>query len=451
MHLTSKWQSGGDSFSRTIVLEADDGEVIESFGEHPTLDDLRELQRTHGIRLDLRDKGIPCANCGDEIDDRFGADPDGNILCWDCAMAADSQEYADVQVNTDPAKATISESKLYEKSLCDYVINVATGCRHGCKFCYVPTTPGVESREDTLDDRADVDDPQRDWGSYLLYRDDLPERLRDELDKRDLDDWQRTDRGRGIVMLSSGTDCYQDRRAAQITRACVRELVERDIPVRILTRSPAVLRDKDLYAEHSDLVSVGSSISSFDTSLVKAMEPNAPPPMARWEALNELQRAGVPVYVSMSPTYPTMGEKEIWETLTWLRALNPDVVFHEPMNPRGANFQMCLEAAQEVGYDDLVAELERIQDRECWVEYALEQINLVQELSQKFKDFQIHSWPDRELIKATGGRLRNRLRAMRQTISPEHFSNSSSSRTDQAVFEGDPELRRECSREDTPN
>lgn len=75
---------------------------------------------------------------------------------------------------------------LYEKSLCDYVINMATGCRHGCEFCYVRTTPAIEGRSGMLLEQAAVENPQRDWGSYLLYRDDLPERLRRELENRDL-------------------------------------------------------------------------------------------------------------------------------------------------------------------------------------------------------------------------------------------------------------------------
>jgi hypothetical protein len=48
------------------------------------------------------------------------------------------------------------------------------------------------------------------------------------------------------------------------------------------------------------------SIPSFDTALVRAIEAGAPPPEARWQALDELFRAGIRRYVSFSPTYPTM-------------------------------------------------------------------------------------------------------------------------------------------------
>jgi len=51
------------------------------------------------------------------------------------------------------------------------------------------------------------------------------------------------------------------------------------------------------------------------------MEPNAPPPMTHWQALDELQQAGVSVFVSMSLTYPTMGEDDVHELLSYVRAL----------------------------------------------------------------------------------------------------------------------------------
>lgn len=421
MRLATDWETDGDEFGRSYSLEDGEGNTVESFDHQPTLDTLREAERRHAERIDVRDAGFSCTSCGDEIgrDDRFGADFDGNLLCWDCAMDAQADEQNDLIVNTDPAQATLSESKLHEKSLCDYVINVTTGCRHGCKFCYVPTTPAIEKRDEMLEEQADVDDPQTDWGSYLLYRDDLPERLHDKLEEMDDDDWKHTDRGRGVVMLSSGTDCYQDRRAAQITRACVQELVEHGKPVRILTRSPAVVRDRDLFEQADGLVRVGSSIPSLDASMVKAMESGAPPPMTRWEALDELRKAGVPIYISMSPTYPMMDEDDLFELLSFLASLDPEVVFHEPINPRGQNFQMCWQAAKENGRDELAAELQKLQDKDYWVDYALNQIDTVQKLGQRFGTIDVHSWPDRELIQETSGELRDQLRQMRKAVSPE--------------------------------
>ncbi len=422
------WEVGTDWFDRRYSV-IHGRRTVETFDGQPTLDRLREVGRQYGTpteRLDLWQAGLLCTACGAEINGRFAAGTDGELRCWDCARDASGGTENGTRVNVDPTKSVVSESHLHTKSLCDHVVNVATGCKHGCRFCYVPTTPAVDSREEMLDEQANVDDPQDDWGSYLLYRDDLPERLRQALEQRDPSERKQTERGRGVVMLSSGTDCYQDRRAAQITRGVVAELVAHDIPVRILTRSPAVVRDTDLLREAAPHVTVGSSIPSLDTRLVRAMEPNAPPPMTRWEALDRLQQAGVPVFVSMSPTYPTMDDDDFHELLSYFRALGEIVVFHEPINPRGGNFQMCLTAAEQAGYDEVAAELRRMdEDDQYWVEYALEQLDTVQRVATRFDGLHVHSWPDDELLSATSGQLRAQLRAMQRAVSPESFADES--------------------------
>ncbi|MDB2239886.1 SPL family radical SAM protein [Halorubrum ezzemoulense] len=301
---------------------------------------------------------------------------------------------------TDPTKAVLSNSSLHHKNLCNYVINVATGCTHGCKFCYVPSTPNIKMRGDMLKDQAGVVDGQKEWGSYLLYRDDLPERLAQKLDRKRT--WDSTPDGRGVVMISSGTDCYQDRRAAQITRGCVIELVKHEKPVRILTRSPAVVRDIDVFKAANGLVTVGSSIPCLDDEKVRSIEPGAPAPSARLDALEEISNAGVPVYVSMSPTYPTQDREDLRELLTKFKErLDPDVVFHEPINPRGGNFQMTVEAAREAGQEELADELDKLRDRDHWVEYSKKQLTAVRDIGDDL-DLPIHLWPDKEFIKHAG-------------------------------------------------
>jgi DNA repair photolyase len=436
MHIQTERDDDGGWYDRYVNLVDDEGTVVREFGKDPTLDEFREAEREHGERINLWQQGLVCSDCGNQITDRFSTDSDGHLLCWECARQTDIDGRGDLNIGVDPTKSVLSESKLHKKSLCDYVINVATGCRHGCKFCYVPSTPAVDSREDMLAEEADVDDPQRDWGSYLLYRDDLPERLHEGLENHDFDDWKKTERGRGVVMLSSGTDCYQDRRAAQITRGCVHELIKHDIPTRILTRSPNVTRDIDLFKRADRNLTVGTSIPSFDASLVRAIEPNAPPPMARWEALDAMFRAGVPRFVSFSPTYPTMDGEDIEKALSWFSAIDPEVVFHEPINPRGVNFEMCIEAVREAEYESAAQEFERLTDQEEWVRYALEQIDLVQRKAQKFGNMTVHSWPDRELVKETSGEVRHQLKQMRTAVSPEAFSGYSAIPPYQAPLTG---------------
>jgi len=420
MHLNSTVDHDGEQHTLEVAQEA-----VAHFNEYPTLDQLREAARQHGDPLDriaLLDADLSCTHCGEPLVDRFGADTSGNLLCWDCAQEDEGSTAGGATRTTDPAKVVLGQSGLNHKSLCDYVINVATGCTHGCKFCYVPSTPNITARQDMLQDEVDVEDGQQEWGSYLLYRDDLPERLARKLaGKRK---WQWTPRGRGVVMLSSGTDCYQDRRTAQITRGCVAELVKHRLPVRILTRSPAVVRDIDLYQAATEiqegLVRVGSSIPCLDDAQVRAIEPGAPVPSARLDALHELSEAGVPVYVSMSPTYPTLDRGDFEHLLSRFAELDPAVVFHEPINPRGANFDMTIQAAREAGQEELATELARLTDKEQWVEYSLQQMQWAEEIGADL-GVDVHVWPDKQVISAVDGDRGEALQAQRERPSPEQI------------------------------
>lgn len=372
------------------------GEFLDNITDI-NLNHLRQLSREHGgplTRLDLWNEGFKCTSCSMEIGGRFSATTKGKMLCWDCALERINNSQG-ITHTTDPTKAILSESALHQKNLCNYVINVATGCTHGCKFCYVPSTPNIKMRGNMLKEQAGVDDGQREWGSYLLYRDDLPERLARKLKGKQK--WKSEKGGRGVVMISSGTDCYQDRRTAQITRGCVIELVKHGRPVRILTRSPAVVRDKDVFKAADGLVTVGSSIPCLDDEMVRAIEPGAPAPSARLNALRELSNEGIPVYISMSPTYPTQDRGDIRDLLEKFKSLNPDVIFHEPINPRGANFDMTVKAAREAGQDELANELAKLRDRDHWAEYSLEQMYAVKDIGEEL-GLPIHLWPDKQLI-----------------------------------------------------
>lgn len=410
---------GGPRFA----LRDDNGRFITTVTSPPKLSKLREISRGNGSpleRIDLLNHDLPCSQCRNIIQDRFSATSTGDLLCWECAMerTANYNEQG-VAHTTDPTKAVLSSSALHHKNLCNYVINVATGCTHGCKFCYVPSTPNIKMRGDMLDEQAGVKDGQKEWGSYLLYRDDLPERLAHKLDRKRT--WDQTKDGRGVVMISSGTDCYQDRRAAQITRGCVIELVNHGKPVRILTRSPAVVRDLDVFEAADGLVTVGSSIPCLDDEMVRSIEPGAPAPSYRLRALEQISNAGVPVYVSMSPTYPTQDRDDLRKLLLEFKErLDPDVVFHEPINPRGGNFEMTVQAAQEAGQVELAEELAKLRNQETWVEYSKNQLLAVEELGEEL-NIPVHLWPDKEFIKHAGD-LKEHFEHEREKMnSPEDY------------------------------
>jgi len=326
----------------------------------------------------------------------------------------------ELRTATDPTKAVLSESGLNSKHLCDYVVNVATGCRHGCKFCYVPSTPAIRTRPDMLKEHADVDHPQKEWGEYTLYRDDIVDRIDGILDRKQK--WKRTERGCGVVGISFATDCYMDGRAGKITRKVIKSLAEHERHARVLTRNPILaLQDADVFKEAGDYVTIGSSISSLDADKVASIEPRAPSPQHRLRGLQKFNEMGVNTFVSMSPTYPTMTRKEMRDQLLEVAKVDPDVIFHEPINPRSGNYRMTVQAALDAGEEHLHEELNRLQRQDNWLEYCLRQFVWMQDLGREL-DLPVHLWPDKRQIKMTDGKVSEWLRAWKHRQSPELFA-----------------------------
>jgi DNA repair photolyase len=321
----------------------------------------------------------------------------------------------------DPTQAVLGESDLNKKHLCDYNINVATGCSHGCKFCYVPSTPMIRTRPGMLKEHADVDHPQQEWGQYVLYRDEIIERIDGILDRKQT--WKETSGGQGIVGISFGTDCYMDGRAGKITRNVVESLASHERYARVLTRNPILaLQDADVFQEAGEYVTIGSSIPCMQAEHVAAIETRAPPPEHRLRGLNKFAEMGVNTFVSMSPTYPTQERADLREQLCRVAECDPDVIFHEPINPRSGNFQMTVTAAREAGQNELAQELEQLRDRERWAEYSMRHLQWVQELGEEL-DLPVHLWPDKSLQKYVSPKEAEWVAQWRARQSPELFAN----------------------------
>ena len=117
-----------------------------------------------------------------------------------------------------------------------------------------------------------------------------------------------------VIGLSGNTDAYQPvERRLGITRRCLEVLADFRNPVGIVTKSHLVTRDIDVLArlaEHN-AVRVTVSVTSLRNEIQRTMEPRAPTPSRRLDAIRMLAQAGIPVGVNVAPIVPGLTDHEL--------------------------------------------------------------------------------------------------------------------------------------------
>lgn len=246
--------------------------------------------------------------------------------------------------------AVISPNNFVYKSLSNWAFNLAVGCSHACRFCYVPSAATIKQGPKLAE--YGVQDPDAEWGDYVLLRPWDEAKFLTSLRAAELTPAHKLKRdGNRAVIYCSTTDPYQvihhpdparQRELAAHARLLVRRSLEliRDqstLNVRILTRSPLARTDFDLFQSFGPRLLFGMSLPTLRNDLAKIYEPKAPAPSQRLAALRAAKDAGLYIYVAVAPTYPECDEPDLRATLQAIAELEPITVFHEPINIRAEN------------------------------------------------------------------------------------------------------------------
>ncbi len=166
-------------------------------------------------------------------------------------------------------------------------VNPYIGCAHGCVFCFA-------RRYHTFYDDDGVDS----WREKIYVKANAPLVLRRELR-------ERYD-GKGIT-LGIATDAYQPVEGSyRLTRRVLEELIRAEAATHLITRSPLVVRDGELWAALAAKAetSVVFSIPTMDTAIAREIEPGVAPPHQRMRALARLAARGINAVVAMTPVLP---------------------------------------------------------------------------------------------------------------------------------------------------
>jgi len=178
-----------------------------------------------------------------------------------------------------------------------WTINPYRGCEFGCKYCYARYTH----------EYMELDGGE--FESKIFVKQDAGALMERELAAENT-------RGEHIA-LGTATDPYQPaEREFGATRAILEKMAAREgLILEITTKSNQIVRDIDLLrriAERST-VRVNMSVACMRTRLARLLEPRAPRPDLRLEAVSRLRDAGIEVGVNAMPILPglTDGEEDL--------------------------------------------------------------------------------------------------------------------------------------------
>ncbi len=169
-----------------------------------------------------------------------------------------------------------------------YQVDPYIGCEHDCRYCYAQNDTEVE------------------WPRQILIHRDLRQRLALELEAVEPQS----------IYMGMNSDPYQPAEARRHqTRAVLELLAERGFSVCVLTKSPLIARDLDLFKGMVDPY-LGFSIAFQEENVRRLFEGNAPSNEARVGALETLRNAGIRTYVLICPVMPQITDVEaILETV----------------------------------------------------------------------------------------------------------------------------------------
>jgi DNA repair photolyase len=169
-----------------------------------------------------------------------------------------------------------------------WTINPYRGCEFACKYCYARYTHEFMELKDGVD-----------FEQKIFVKQHAADLLRQEL--------HHVKPGEEIA-IGTATDPYQPaERRFEVTRAILDEFARhRGFEIGIVTKSNLILRDIDVLQQiaKNNRLAVNITITTLNVDLARILEPRAPRPDLRLEAMQKLNQAGVSAGIICAPVLP---------------------------------------------------------------------------------------------------------------------------------------------------
>jgi DNA repair photolyase len=224
-------------------------------------------------------------------------------------MAAEAEPAGvgyEVEFKTLEARSILNRSISRRQLSLTWSINPYRGCEFACRYCYARYTheflEPAGATAPLVSDAVDSADPQEPqvWATAFERRIYIKQHAAWLLEQ----DLRKVGPGEEIA-LGTATDPYQPiERKAGVTRSLLEVFARKSRHrIGIVTKSNLILRDIDLLqqiAERNTLV-VHVTITTADTELARKLEPRAPRPDLRFQAVAKLREAGLTAGIFASP------------------------------------------------------------------------------------------------------------------------------------------------------
>ncbi len=198
------------------------------------------------------------------------------------------REGHDVEYFTLPAKSLLNRCNSRRGLPFTWTINPYRGCEFACRYCYARYTHEFMEMRDGAE-----------FERKIYVKQHTAELLRREL--------RRVKPGESIS-LGTATDPYQPaERRYEITRGILEEFARhRGFELVIVTKSNLIVRDLDLLraVAQNNALSIHLTVTTMNVELARILEPRAPRPDLRMDAVRQLSAAGITVGVNCSPVLP---------------------------------------------------------------------------------------------------------------------------------------------------
>ena len=227
------------------------------------------------------------------------------------------REGHNVEYFTLPAKSLLNRCNSRRAMPFTWTINPYRGCEFGCRYCYARYTHEFMEMRDGME-----------FEQKIYVKQHAADLLRHEL---------RRVKPHEPIALGTATDPYQPaERRYEVTRGILGEFSRhRGFELGIVTKSNLIVRDLDLLRQvaQSNKLSVHITVTTLDIELARILEPRAPRPDLRVEAVRTLSQAGLRVGISCSPVVPgiTDSPKDLESVIQAASDAGADYVFANPL------------------------------------------------------------------------------------------------------------------------